>query len=142
MLIDWSRTTYYLLRGAHCLNTSLRAQLHAATLYWQVGGQCHVKEIPFWTFMESPLLTYFSAQHPSLPVPLFPRYSQSSLRTSAAPSLSLSPDMQVTIYFLPQLYIFTCYPAARSAIGLDVLAAVRLPAGESAPVSLLLPSCA
>jgi len=56
-----------LSRGAHCLNTSLRAQLHAATLYWQ---------------------------HPSLPVPLFPRYSQSSLRTSAAPSLSLSPDMQ------------------------------------------------
>jgi len=62
-----------LARGNHCLDTSLRAQLHAASLYWQ---------------------------HPSLPVPLFPRYSQSSLRSSAAPapSLSLSPDMHRALH--------------------------------------------
>jgi len=65
-----------LARGNHCLDTSLRAQLHAACLYWQ---------------------------HPSLPVPLFPRYSQSSLRSSAAPapSLSLSPGAPPLPSFSP-----------------------------------------
>ena len=53
-------------------------------------------------------LLIFLSQHPSLPVPLFPRYSQSSLRTSAAPSLSLSPDMQVDTFFYlnPLLFLF------------------------------------
>lgn len=63
-----------LSRGRHCLNTSLRAQFHAAGLYWQ---------------------------HPSLPVPLFPRYSHSSMRSSPSsvgPSLSLSPDMQRALH--------------------------------------------
>ena len=47
-----------------CLDTSPKSQFHSQCLYWQ---------------------------HPSLPVPLYPRYSVSS---SSGPSLSLSQEMQ------------------------------------------------
>eukprot|EP00092_Neocalanus_flemingeri_P011288 GFUD01012165.1.p1 GENE.GFUD01012165.1~~GFUD01012165.1.p1 ORF type:complete len:545 (-),score=169.58 GFUD01012165.1:260-1894(-) len=59
-----------LSQGSHCLDTSANAQFHSLCLYWQ---------------------------HPSLPVPLYPRYTLSSLTrpaTTTAPSLSLSPEMQ------------------------------------------------
>jgi len=58
-----------LSNGDHCLDTSTNAQFHSLCLYWQ---------------------------HPSLPVPLYPRYTLSSLSrpSTASPSLSLSPDMQ------------------------------------------------
>jgi len=59
-----------LSQGSHCLDTSNNAQFHSLCLYWQ---------------------------HPSLPVPLYPRYTLSSLArptTTNSPSLSLSPDMQ------------------------------------------------
>lgn len=47
-----------LSQGSHCLDTSLKAQFHSRCLYWQ---------------------------HPSLPVPLYPRYSQS--QSKSVPSL-------------------------------------------------------
>ena len=129
--LDWNNFHRHVFRGAHCLNTSLRAQLHAATLYWQVTFHA----------LNTHLLIFLS-QHPSLPVPLFPRYSQSSLRTSAAPSLSLSPDMQVDTFSTSppsSSYIYlnlTEGPPVR----LDVITAIGLPAGESTPVSLFLSS--
>jgi len=62
-----------LSKGSHCLNTSNNARFHSLCLYWQ---------------------------HPSLPVPLFPRYSLSSMTKPASnvPSLSLSPDMQRALH--------------------------------------------
>merc|ERR1712142_60163 len=62
-----------LSQGSHCLNTSNNARFHSLCLYWQ---------------------------HPSLPVPLFPRYSLSSMTKPASnvPSLSLSPDMQRALH--------------------------------------------
>ena len=60
--------------GNHCLDTSSNAQFHSLCLYWQ---------------------------HPALPVPLYPRYSQSSYSrpvSASAPSLSLSPDMQRALH--------------------------------------------
>ena len=61
-----------LLSGQHCLNTSNKSQFHSHCLYWQ---------------------------HPSLPLPLYPRYSLNSSRPSvSAPSLSLSPEMQRSLH--------------------------------------------
>ena len=60
--------------GDHCLDTSANAQFHSLCLYWQ---------------------------HPSLPVPLYPRYTLSSYSRPASatsPSLSLSPDMQRALH--------------------------------------------
>jgi len=58
-----------LSQGSHCLNTSNNSQFHSLCLYWQ---------------------------HPSLPVPLYPRYTLSSMAkpSTSSPALSLSPDMQ------------------------------------------------
>ena len=83
----------------------------------------------------------FLSQHPSLPVPLFPRYSQSSLRTSAAPTLSLSPDMQVDTFSIStsSSYFYLNFIEG-PPVRLDVIAAIGLPAGESTPVSLFLSS--
>ena len=126
----WNNLHRHVSRGAHCLNTSLRAQLHAATLYWQV------------TFHALTHISLFFC--PSTHLCRFPSSPATVSLPSAPPPPPPSPSLQTCRWtlFLPhpplQLmynYLnFTESPPVR----LDVITAIGLPAGESTPVSLFL----
>jgi len=122
-----------LSQGSHYLDTSTNAQFHSLCLYWQ---------------------------HPSLPVPLYPRYTLSSLSrpaTTTTPSLSLSPDMQRAMHSdwmtslqsvfqlvkarqCPYFYLlapsFTCLFRAAGIAGLQQMTSLLAPSTQGVRAAL------